>query len=593
MKRPFAILPVLVSALVLLSADAARAQLRAELVAEGFARPVTIVPDPLAPGTLIVLEQVGTARAVVNGVVQATPFLDLTSEVLHETEQGLLGLAFSPDGTRAFVHWVKRRNPDLGIGDVVVSRFSRSADPLVLDVGSRFDFVWPGGLRLIPQPTGVHKGGNIVFGPDGYLYIGLGDGGAGGNAPGAQSPEVLLGKMLRIDVNVPDTDPRGYRIPADNPFVDRVPVQAQHEIWAFGYRNPWRFSFDDFGAGATGAMIVGDVGQDTLEEIDYEPAGRGGRNYGWYMREGSIPTPGVSPLREPAYLPLTNPMVDYPRTIGRSVTGGFVYRGTTLASVYRGRYFVADFFGGVYSLGLATDAAGEGRVVDVMDHSAELGNPRLITTFGRGLDGELYFATLIGGSSTPAGRIMRIVPDTPELPAPPSFTTSVNGSTVSLSWQRGAGGGPVLAYQLEAGSASGASNLMVTQTTGTGLVVPGVPSGRYYLRVRGLNSSGLGEASNEISVRVGCGGAPSVPAGLTANVGSGGVVSLAWGVVGEATGYLLEAGSATGLANLAVFPVGAASVSVPAPSGTYFVRVKAVTACGITTSSNEVIVVVP
>jgi len=587
MKRPFAILPVLVTALVLLSADTARAQLRAELVAEGLVRPVTVVPDPLAPGTLIVLEQGGTARAIVNGVVQATPFLDITAEVLHETEQGLLGLAFSPDGTRAFVHWVKRRNPDLGIGDVVISRYRRSADPLVLDPASRFDLMWPGDLRFIPQPTSVHKGGTMVFGPDGYLYIGLGDGGAGGGL-GAQTPEVLLGKMLRIDVNVEDSHLRGYRIPADNPFVDGLPVPAQHEIWAFGYRNPWRFSFDDFGAGATGAMIVGDVGQDTLEEIDYEPAGRGGRNYGWYIREGSMPTPGVSPFREPAYLPLTNPMVDYPRTIGRSVTGGFVYRGTTLASVYRGRYFVADFFGGVYSLGLATDAAGEGRVVDVMDHSAELGNPRLITTFGRGLDGELYFTSLIGG------RVYKIVPDTPALPAPPSFATSVSGSTVTLAWQPGAGGGHVLSYQLEAGSAPGAADLMVTETRGTGLVVPGVSPGRYYVRVRGLNSSGAGEASSEISVRVGCGGAPSVPAGLTANVGAGGVVSLAWGAVGEATGYLIEAGSATGLANLAVLPVGsAAGVSVPAPSGTYFVRVKAVTACGVTTASNEVVVVVP
>ena len=588
MYRSSAVLPVLVPILlVLLCADVARAQLRAELVAEGLERPVAIVPDPLAPGTLIVLEQPGRARAIVNGVVQPTPFLDLTSEVKHETEQGLLGVAFSSDGTRVFVQFVKRRTPDLGIGDTVIARFRRSADPLVLDPASRFDLVWPDGQRIIEQPTAVHKGGNIVFGPDGYLYVGLGDGGAGGNAPGAQSSEVLLGKMLRIDVNVPDNHPTGYQIPADNPFVDGVPVSALHEIWAFGYRNPWRFSFDDFGAGATGAMIVGDVGEDTLEEINYEPAGRGGRNYGWYIREASLPTPNVSPFREPAYLPLTNPMAEYPHTIGRSVTGGFVYRGSTLAWLYRGRYFVADFFGAFYSVGLRRDAAGEGQVADVMDHAAELGNPRLITTFGRGLDGELYFASLVGGS------IYKIVPDTPELPAAPSLMTNVTGSTVTLSWQSGAGGGPVLAYQLEAGSSPFAAELMITQTTGTGLVVPGVPPGRYYVRVRGLNSSGLGEASSEISVRVGCGGAPSVPDGLTASVGPGGLVSLAWNVVGEASGYVIEAGSATGLANLAVIPVGTASVSVPAPGGTYFVRVKAVTPCGITPATNEVVVVVP
>jgi glucose/arabinose dehydrogenase len=588
MYRSMAVLQALVPILlILVSADAARAQLRAELVAEGLERPVAIIPDPLSPGTLIVLEQPGRARVIVNGAVQATPFVDLTAEVKHETEQGLLGLAFSPDGTRVFIQFVKRRDPDLGIGDTVIARFRRSVDPLVLDSASRFDLVWPDGQRVIEQPTPVHKGGNIVFGPDGYLYIGLGDGGAGGNAPGAQSPDVLLGKMLRLDVSVPDNHPTGYQIPAGNPFVDGVPVQALHEIWAFGFRNPWRFSFDDFGAGATGAMIIGDVGEDTLEEINYEPAGRGGRNYGWYIREGSLPTPNVSPFREPAYQPLTNPMVDYPHTIGRSVTGGFVYRGSTLEPLYRGRYFVADFYLGVYSLGLVTDSAGEGHMDDVMDHSAELGHPRFITTFGRGLDGELYFSSLIGG------RIYKIVPDTPELPGPPSLATSVNGSTVSLSWQSSAGGGPVLGYQMEAGSSPGAADLMITQTTATGLVVPGVPPGRYYLRVRGVNSSGFGEASSEISVRVGCGGTPSVPADLTANTGPGGVVSLVWSGVGEASGYLIEAGSATGLANLAVIPVVAPSISVPAPSGTYFVRVKAVTPCGITTPSNEVVVVVP
>ena len=587
MSRSYKVLQVLLSILlILLWTDTARAQLRAELVAAGLERPVAIIPDPLTPGTLIVLEQPGRARVIVNGAVQATPFVDLTAEVKHETEQGLLGLAFSPDGTRVFVHFVKRRDPDLGIGDTVIARFRRSVDPLVLDSASRFDLVWPGGHRVIQQPMPVHKGGNIVFGPDGYLYVGLGDGGAGGNAPGAQSPDVLLGKMLRLDVNVPDDHPTGYQIPSDNPFVDGVPVPAMHEIWAFGFRNPWRFSFDDFGSGATGAMIVGDVGEDTLEEIDYEPAGQGGRNYGWYIREGSIPTPNVSPFREPAYRPLTEPIVAYPHTIGRSVTGGFVYRGSTLPSLYRARYFVADFYRGVYSLGLDTDSAGEGYVTDVLDHSAELGHPRLITTFGRGLDGELYFSSLVGG------RIYKIVPDTPELPGPPSLTTSVNGSTVSLSWQSSASGGPVLAYQMEAGSSPGAADLMVAQTTGTGLVVPGVPPGRYYLRVRGLNSSGFGEPSSEVSVRVGCGGTQTVPDGLTATTGPGGVVSLAWNGVGEASGYLIEAGSATSLANVAVIPVASPSISVPAPSGTYFVRVKAVTPCGITMPSNEVVVVV-
>jgi glucose/arabinose dehydrogenase len=585
MIRSIRVSSVLFPFLLLLSADAVCAQLRAALVADGLDRPVAIVPDPLHPGTLIVLEQSGRARVIASGVIQATPFLDLTAVVKHEVEQGLVGLAFSPDGTRVFVQFVERRDPDLGIGDTVIARFRRSADPLVLDAASRFDLVWPSGQGIIEQPTAMHKGGNLVFGPDGYLYVGLGD---GGNAPGAQSPELLLGKMLRIDVSVPDNHPTGYQIPADNPFVDGVPVPALPEVWALGYRNPWRFSFDDFGAGATGAMIVGDVGEDTQEEINYEPAGQGGRNYGWPIREGSLPTPpapNVSAVSEPLLLPLTNPMAEYPRTIGRSVTGGFVYRGSTLASLYRGRYFVADLFGAFYSVGLARDAAGEGHVTDVMDHATELGSPQLITTFGRGLDGELYFATLIG-------RIYKIVPDTPALPAAPSLTTSVSGSTVSLSWQGGAGGGPVLTYQLEAGSSPGAADLMIVETTGTELVVPDVPPGKYYVRVRGSNSSGLSDASLEIPIRIGCAGAPSVPSGLTATVQSG-VVTLAWNPVGEASGYLIEAGSAPSLTNVAVIPVGTASISVPAPSGTYVVRVKAVTPCGITAASNEVEIVVP
>jgi glucose/arabinose dehydrogenase len=589
MIRSIRISSVLFPFLLLLSADAVRAQLRAELLGEGLQEPVAIVPDPLHPGTLIVLEQSGRARVIASGVIQATPFLDLTSVVKNEMEQGLLGLAFSPDGSRVFVQFVARRDPDLGIGDTVIARFRRSADPLVLDPASRFDLVWPGGQGIIEQPTAMHKGGNLVFGPDGYLYVGLGDGGTGGGAPGAQSPEVLLGKMLRLDVSVPDNHPTGYQIPADNPFVDGVPVPALHEIWAFGYRNPWRFSFDDFGDGATGAMIVGDVGEDALEEINYEPAGQGGRNYGWHIREGSVatpPTPNVPAFSEPAYLPLSNPMAEYPRTVGRAVTGGFVYRGSTLPSVYRGRYFVADFFGAFYSVGLATDAAGEGKVIDVMDHAAELGNPQLVTTFGRGFDGELYFASLVGG------RIYKIVPDPPAPPAPPSLTISVSGSTVALSWQSGADGGPVLTYQLEAGSSPGAADLMITETTGTELVVRDVPPGQYFVRVRGSNSSRLGEPSLEIPLRIGCVGAPSVPSQLTASVESD-LVSLAWNPVGEASSYLIEAGSAPTLTDLAVIPVGIASVSVPAPTGTYFVRVKAVTPCGITAASNEVEIVIP
>jgi glucose/arabinose dehydrogenase len=592
--------------LVALGAVPAAAQLRAELVASGFAQPLAVVPDPLVSGALIVVEQQGLAKVVLNGVVQATPFLDIRQHVKFDTEQGFLGLAFSPDGSRVFVHFTTPRSPDPGTGDTVIARFRRSSDPLVLDPTSRFDFRWPDGMPVIWQPTPVHKGGNLVFGPEGYLYIGLGEGGGGSDTTyNAQNPQLLIGKMLRLDVNVPDDDPRGYRVPPDNPFVDGDPIGALHEIWAFGYRNPWRFTFDDFGPGATGAMIVGDVGQDTREEIDYEPAGRGGRNYGWFLREGSIPTPGVNPFREPAYYPLTEPLVDYPRTIGRTVTGGFVYRGSVLPSIYRGRYFLADYFGGIYSLGLAIDGNGEARLANVLDHTAELrvpassgqmGNARFVPTFGRDLNGELYFTTFLGGPScpSPCGRLFKIVPDTTAVPAPPAnLTAQITDATVALGWQPGTGGGPTFGYQLEAGSTSGASDILVAEQLEAGLVVAGVPAGLYYVRVRAMNAAGLSAPSNEVLVRVGCGGAPVAPTGLAFTVAAGGVVTLTWTLTGESTSHVVEAGSGPGLTDIAAFTVGGSPVVAVAPSGTYHVRVRGVTSCGLTPPTNEVVVVVP
>jgi len=191
------------------------------------------------------------------------------------------------------------------------------------------------------------------------------------------------------------------------------------------------------------------------------------------------------------------------------------------------------------------------------------------------------------------GTPLGIAPD-PPLPAPPTgFITQVSGSTVNLSWEPGVGGGPVLSYQLEAGSAPGLADLLVTDVGGQALVVPGVPPGRYFVRVRGLNSSGLGAPSTDAAVRVGCGGPPLLPSGLTGSVGPGGMVSLQWQGTSEATGYLIEAGSGPDLANLAQIPVGGTGVSGAVPAGTYYARVRALTSCGITPASNEVVLVVP
>ena len=579
-----------VVAILMFTASPVAAQLRADVVASGFERPVVIVPDPSVPKTLIVAQQAGLVRVVVDGVIQPTPFLDLTTEVKFENEQGVLGVALSPDGNRVFISFIKKRNPDNGVGDLVVARFRRSRNPLVLDPSSRFDLIWPDDQPFIFQPTAVHKGGNLVFGPDGYLYIGLGDGG-GVNNPlhNAQVPTRLTGKMLRLDVNVSDIDPRGYVVPPDNPFVDGQPIAALHEIWAFGLRNPWRFSFDDLGPGATGALIVGDVGESSREEINYEPAGRGGRNYGWYLREGSVPTPGLSPTTLPAYGPLTDPIADYPREVGRAVTGGFVYRGSALPPEYRGRYFVADFYGRVFSLGLTLDPGGEARVADVLEHTSELGNPSLIPTFGRGLDGELYFSSFGGG------RILKIVPDVPvTLPVSPTGLTSiVNGSAVTLSWQPGSGGGPVAAYQLEVGSVPGAADLLVSQMVANGTAATGVPDGLYFVRVRALNTVGFSDPSGEITVRVGCLGAPAAPVILTSQVASGGLATLTWSAVAEASNYLIEAGSVSGASDLALITTGAALLSGVVPSGTYFARVRARNGCGASAPSQEVVVQVP
>lgn len=572
-------------AAILGAAAPTAAQLRAVEVAQGFSAPVVIAADPVT-GALLVAEQGGRIRALVNGQIQPTPFLDLSSVVLHNGEQGLLGLAFPPDARssgRVYVNFVRRRNATDPVGDTVIARFTRlPGNPLVASLNSRKDLVWPGGQPFIAQPYGNHKGGNLAFGPDGYLYIGMGDGGSGNDPQNlAQNPGTLLGKMLRIDVNVPANDARGYRVPAGNPFVPYP--QALPEIWAFGYRNPWRFSFDDFGFGSTGAMIVGDVGQSAREEINYEPAGRGGRNYGWSLREGLLQTPGISPP-PPAYLPLTNPIADYPRTIGTAVTGGSVYRGSALPAVFRGRYFLADFgTGRVFSLGLALIAGGEAIVTDAAEHTQELGNPTFISTFGRGLDGELYFARF-------NGRIYRIATNVPGTPAAPvNLRASVSGSTVRLTWDPGAAVAPVVGYQVEAGVQPGQSTTIVAQTGATALTVGGVPPGAYFVKVRAGNATGLGDASNEIPVAVACPALPA-PANYQAQVGPS-FVSLTWGAVPGAAAYQIEAGSAPTQSDIAVFQVTGTEAAGPVAPRTYYTRVRALNGCGAGATSQAVVVV--
>jgi glucose/arabinose dehydrogenase len=370
----------------------ADASLRLELVASGFTSAVAFVEDPVVPGTFLVVTQDGVVHVISGGVTRETPFLDLRDLVSRGGERGLLGLAFPPNAAesgRLFVNFTDRA------GHTVIARFERRPDdPLVADPASRFDLQWPDGQRFIAQPYSNHNGGHLAFGPDGYLYLGMGDGGSANDPQNrAQSPDTLLGKMLRLDVNVAADDARGYVVPPDNPFVGLEGVLP--EIWAFGYRNPWRYAFDDLGPGATNALVVGDVGQGAREEIDYEPAAAGGRNYGWRHREGSIATPGVPPAPV-EFGPLIEPLFDYGRGRGQAVTGGFVYRGSALPDRFLGRYFFGDYGSGrVWSLGLAMDAdAGEAVVVDEIEHTDELGGTRRgLASFARDLAGELYLVT--------------------------------------------------------------------------------------------------------------------------------------------------------------------------------------------------------
>jgi glucose/arabinose dehydrogenase len=278
-----------------------------------------------------------------------------------------------------------------------VARFQRSGDRLAADPASRFDLKWgAAGLPVIRQPFANHNGGNLAFGPDGYLYIGLGDGGAGDDPDHrAQTPTEWLGKMLRIDVAVPASSASGYRVPADNPFVAGGPAGTLPEIWSFGLRNPWRYTFDSVALGGTGALIIGDVGQNVYEEIDYEPRGQGGRNYGWSLREGAHPYIA----RPPAFLPLTDPIFDYSHAEGASITGGYVYRGQQLGADYRGRYFFADFVRGrIWSMALTIDEGGSATASDRIELTDTLGGAALgnVSSFGVDADGELFIVSYAG-----------------------------------------------------------------------------------------------------------------------------------------------------------------------------------------------------
>ncbi len=339
------------------------------LLASGLEKPVYLTEPADGTGRLFVVEQAGLILIWRNGQFLATPFLDLRDRVNSSgNEQGLLGLAFHPQysaNRRFFVYYT---NMD---GNLVIARYTAQAsNPDQADPTSATAL-----LQIAHPSFQNHNGGDLVFGPDGYLYIGIGDGGSQGDPHGnGQNLDTLLAKLLRIDVN---KEP--YGVPPDNPFIGQA--DKRPEIWAYGLRNPWRFSFDR----KTGDLYIADVGQDTYEEVDYQPAGsRGGANYGWSLMEGMHPYKGD-------YSPgLTLPVAEYTHSEGGcSITGGYVYRGAQWPQ-WAGLYFFGDYCTGlIWALGHTQ--AGWQRALVAQSSLA-------ISSFGEDQAGEIYVLDHEGGA---------------------------------------------------------------------------------------------------------------------------------------------------------------------------------------------------
>jgi glucose/arabinose dehydrogenase len=336
-------------------------------VAAGLDQPVQLSAPP-ADARLFIVEQPGRIRVIRDGNLLARPFLDLTAIVGSGGERGLLGMAFDPAYAQTGHFWVNYTGLD---GATRIERYAVSADPDLAD---------PASARLVlrvDQPYSNHNGGLIAFGPDDMLYIGMGDGGSGGDPLGhGQNLGTLLGAMLRLDVR--SADP--YGIPADNPFLGTA--GARPEIWAYGLRNPWRFAFD----AQSGLLFIADVGQSTREEINAVPASTGGLNYGWNIMEGATCHSATSCNAAG----LTLPIHEYGRADGCAVTGGVVYRGTRLVGL-QGTYFYSDYCRGwLRSFRVVSGAATQHRSWD----PGPLGN---VVSFGEDAAGEVYVID-IGGS---------------------------------------------------------------------------------------------------------------------------------------------------------------------------------------------------
>ena len=363
-----------------------------ELVTAALDSPTFLTAPPLDPHRVFVTEQAGRVRIIQDGVLLDDPFLSIEDDVLFSGERGLLSVAFHPDyatNRRLFVYYVENDTR------LTIARYeARSDDPNHADPASKRI------LLRIPHPTFEnHNGGQLAFGPDGFLYAGTGDGGGGGDPfENAQDPTRMLGKLLRIVVDV--EDPPYRAVPASNPGLGRGKKLGL--IWALGVRNPWRFAFDR----ATGDLYIADVGQDHVEEVDVQPASStGGENYGWDVFEGSScfePTPPADMC--PAHAGFVFPVVEYTHAEGCAITGGYVYRGCALPEL-RGTYFYSDFCSSFVRTFRGVSGGVAQNTEDRSDELAPGGGRALnnVVSFGEDARGEVYILDQ-------DGEVYRIVP---------------------------------------------------------------------------------------------------------------------------------------------------------------------------------------